>query len=644
MRRTPTGSFFRPTISIRRASVNQWKQMQARLVVLVCLAVLLCTGANVSALPSGVDLTAMDGWDIVIAQDAPVSEVYAAEEFQQLFQKAGGSELPIVRQSQRADRHVFIGASEPMMSSPVGFSVDNFGDEDLRIIVRDNLIAIAGGRPRGTLYGVYTFLEDHLGVRFLTKDHTHVPQIGTWRVVGPEDRFYHPPLNFRWSYYRETNVCPPFATKLRNNTVGTGCSSSVPSDPKLGGKSDMELTNHSFYYQISSLEYGQEHPEYFCLRDGKRWLGRKGDRRPQNKQNQPCMTNPDVLRIVTDAALKELESLSDYNNVSLGQNDNLFYCQCPECEVINQREGTPMGSLLSFVNSVADRVAQEYPDKIVGTLAYQYSRSLPNTVRPRPNVHIQLCSIECCVVHALDDPTCPLNVEFCADLDQWGQVSPHLGIWHYNINFSDYLLHCPNLRVLDDNVRYFVACGVEALLMQAAGESISCEFSDLRNYMISSLLWDPTRDGQKLMDEFLDLHYGKAAPPIRRYLDLLSDAAQASGRHHDCFGPAVRFGLDDPALAEAGLEAFAQAMALAEDETVRRRVDKASLSAYRLAIEPVWRMRNKDKLDPELAERMRPLVRRYFELCVTHKVSCIKSNGTHWDQGPKQRLEALLDL
>ena len=624
--------------------MNRWKKVcQASVVVLVWV-VLVGSVGSASAQPAGVNLAAMADWDIVIAAGASVSEVYAAREFQQYFHQAGGPELPIVRQSQRADRHVFICASQAMMRSPVGFSVDDFGDEDLRIVVRDHLIAIAGGRPRGTLYGVYTFLEDHVGVRFLTTDHTHVPQIGTWQVIGPEDRFYHPPLSFRWSFYKETNANPPFATKLRTNTVGTGCTESVASDPKLGGKTDLKLVNHSFLYQISSLEYGEEHPEYFCVRDGRRWLGSERDRLPQNKQNQPCMTNPDVLRIVTDAALKELATSYDYNNISLGQNDNDKYCQCPDCEAINTREGTPMGSQLTFVNAVADKVAEKYPDNVVGTMAYGYARKPPKTIRPRPNVHIQLCSVECCVIHALDDPSCPLNVDFCHDLNTWDALTTRgLGIWHYNINFSDYLLPCPNLRVIDDNIKYFVKQGVRAVFMQSAGNAISGELSDLRNYMISSLLWDPSRDGQKVMDEFLNLHYGKAAPAIRRYIDLINDAAQASGRHHNCFGPASRFGLEDPALAEAALDAFAEAVKLADNETIRNRVEKASLGAYRLAIEPVWRLRREDRLDPDLAQRMRPLVKRYFELCATHKVGIVTSTGDHVGKARK-RLESLLDL
>ena len=76
-----------------------------------------------------------------------------------------------------------------------------------------------------------------------------------------------------------------------------------------------------------------------------------------------------------------------------------------------------MGSLLTFVNGVADEVAKQYPHVKVGTLSYWYTRKPPKTIKPRPNVQIQLCSIECCMMHPITDPCCPKNVEFCRDMD-----------------------------------------------------------------------------------------------------------------------------------------------------------------------------------------------------------------------------------
>ncbi|MCP4639334.1 MAG: DUF4838 domain-containing protein, partial [bacterium] len=411
----------------------------------IVIAVVVVLSSGTGTPPEGVDLAAIDGWDIVVSQEASPSEAYAAEQFQALFEQAGGGRLAIVTDTQRADRHVFVGPSGLMAASPAGFSVEGFGEEDLRIVIRDDAVVIAGGRPRGTLYGVYTFLEDYMGVRFLTHDHIHVPELGPWRVVGPVDRFYHPPLAFRWSFYAETNRHPAFAAQNRTNTV--------PTEARLGGKTGLDLINHSFVSLMPSGEFGVEHPEYYAFVDGER----RPDLVKGGFATELCLTNPDVLRIVTERVLALLRANPQMANVSVSQNDNMMYCRCPGCAAIDEREGSSMGSLLTFVNAVADEVGKEFPDVLVGTLAYGYSRKAPKTVKPRPNVQIQLCSVECCILHPIDDPDCPLNVGFCLDMAEWGRLSPNVSIWNYNTNFHHYLLPCPNLRVIEPNIRYFVA-------------------------------------------------------------------------------------------------------------------------------------------------------------------------------------------
>ncbi len=591
--------------------------------------IVVCPLPSSGAAPRGVNLADLTGWDLVVDPDATPAERHAAEELRQLVAQATGVELPIVSTTDRPDRHLFVGPGEELRQSEVGFSVDGFGPEDLRIVIRNDLIAIAGGRPRGTLYGVYTFLEDYLGIRFLTADHTHVPKIDTWHVIAPVDRFYHPPLEMRWSYYGEVNRNAEWATHLRVNTVGD--------DPRFGGRSPQRLISHSFVGQIPSSKYGKEHPEYYCLRDGKRLAQVDNDA----FGNEPCLTNPDVLKIVTEAVLAEIKSHPEAGNISVSQNDNDKYCQCPECAAIDQREGTPMGSLLTFVNAVADQVAPQYPGVKIGTLSYWYSRRPPATIKPRPNVQIQLCSIECCLLHPINDPNCPKNVEFCRDMDEWGKICDQIYIWNYNTNFSNYLLPLPNLRVIGPNIRYFVSNHAQGAFMQAAGNANGAEISELRTYLIAQLLWDPSRDEQRVIDEFLDLHYGRAAGPIRSYLERIHDRAEASGRHHNCFGRLADYGLDDTD-AQAGLELFQQALELAPDEATRDRVERASICVYRAALEPIWYLGD-GPVDADLADRMRPLAERFFALCDKFQVDRPQEWGAD-TAATRQRIEKVLQM
>ena len=549
----------------------------------------------------GVDVTEMKDWTVVVARDAIPSELYAAEEFQSLFKEATGLELPIAFEPPCRKGNVFIGPGEAMKRSRVGFGVEELGEEGLRIRIKRGNIAIAGGRPRGTLYGVYEFFERHFGVRFLTCDHTHFPQGGGAVTLPRKGHSYVPPFSFRWSYYKENAVRPDFAARLRVNTVSD--------DEKLGGRTQQSLINHSLYKWINTAKYGETHPEYFALVDGERKLDVGGG------GPEPCVTNPEVTDIVTEGVLAELDANPNLKNISVSQNDNAAYCRCPKCEEINQREGTPMGAHLALVNAVAERVEKKHPDVKIGTLAYWYTRKAPKTIRPRPNMQIQLCSIECCTFHAIDDPNCPRNRKFCADMRAWKAICDDIWVWNYNTNFSCYDLPFPNLRSIGANVRFFLNNNVKGVFMQANGNGTSGEMSDLRNYVIARCLWKPGEDSWPLVEEFCRLHYQESAQPILDYLAMLHDNAEAMGLHPGCFPSAEAVGLT-PEIARKAYDCFADALAMAKSDAVRARIEKASICAHKAMIVASiegWRFEN-GVCRRDTDERYQSICERYVEL------------------------------
>src|SRR5271157_1582232 len=158
-------------------------------------------------------------------------------------------------------------------------------------------------------------------------------------------------------------------------------------------------------------------------------------------------------------------------NIAISQNDNTMYCRCDRCRAIDDLEESHMGALLTLVNETADAVAKDRPCVFVGTLAYQFSRTPPRSLKPHPNVAIQLCSIEACQIHRLNDPGCPRNAAFCKDLEGWCRICEHVYVWNYNTNFACYNFPCPNLDVIGPNVRFLASHGVNGVFMQAAGNA-----------------------------------------------------------------------------------------------------------------------------------------------------------------------------
>ncbi len=511
-------------------------------------------------------LRSMQNWKLVVAEDAIPSERYAAEEFRSLYKQVTGVEIGSGTGS-ISEGTVFIGPGKEMQAHRLGFDVNELGEEGLRFRLRRDALIIAGGRPRGTLYGVYEFFERNAGVRFLTRDHTYIPKGAGEGQLSWGEYTFTPPFSFRWSYYGENTQDPAFATRLRNNTI--------TNDERLGGRASHTLINHSVANYVPVSVYGKDHPEYFALVDGVRKLDVKGG------GPQLCVTNPEVIEIVAEAVNKEIDAHPEMVNVSVSQMDNSEYCHCPRCEAITEQEGTPMGPHLAFVNAVAERVEKKHPGVMVGTLAYDYTRKPPKTIKARDNVEIQLCSIECCTVHALNDPSCRQNVLFCTDLVGWKEKCKNIWIWNYNTNFRSYDLPFPNLRSIDKNVKFFADNGLRGVFMQAAGNAVSTEMSDLRNYMISRCLWNPMEDNSGLAFEFCDLHYGESANPIIEYLEEFHSMAE--NKHPGCFPTEGELGLYAK-RARRIRDRFDEAQKLAKSDEVKTRVEKASICAFKALI------------------------------------------------------------
>jgi len=188
--------------------------------------------------------------------------------------------------------------------------------------------------------------------------------------------------------------------------------------------------------------------------------------------------------------------------------------------------------MLRFVNSVAEEIEDEFPNVAVSTLAYQYTRKPPKITRPRHNVIVRLCSIECSFSKPLGDER---NQEFRDDIVGWSKICDRLYIWDYTTNFRHHVMPHPNLRVLGPNVKFFVDHNVKGIFEQGAYGTYGAEMAELRAWVLARLLWGPTLDGQELIDEFIAGYYGPAGPHIEDYLKVTHDAVEASGDHLGCF-------------------------------------------------------------------------------------------------------------
>ncbi len=258
------------------------------------------------------------------------------------------------------------------------------------------------------------------------------------------------------------------------------------------------------------------------------------DRRLQ----QLCLTNPEVLILVTAAVRERFRAQPDLRMVDVSQNDCYNPCQCDQCQAIAKAEESEAGPLIWFVNQVADAVREEFPGRFVGTLAYQYTRIPPRMLVPRENVIVRLCSDGCCCSHPFDACSSKNNMAFVEDIKAWQSKTRNLFIWDYTTNFAHYIQPFPNLYSLQPNIQFLVAHGARGIFAQGnyhgAGHG---EMAALRTYLLARIMWKPDCNIVQEIAEFTDAHYGPAAKHIRKYIHYL----------HGRVGPEEHIGSTYPA-------------------------------------------------------------------------------------------------
>ncbi len=532
---------------------------------------------------------------IVVADDASPSTKHGAEELQTFLEQISGAKLPIVSDREpMGPRDIILGNNAHLRKLSIEIDFDALGPEGYVIRTVDHRLVIAGGDLRGNMYGVYGLLEDHLGCRWFAPGVSRIPQRKRL-AVGPIHQRQVPVLEYREPF---THDCFDGDWCARNRVN----SSSGRLEAKHGGKVRFGggFFVHTFNRLVPPDKYFDDHPEYFSLVEGKRLKVR----------SQLCCTNGDVIRLCTEGIRKAMRDQPDAFVFSVSQNDWHNYCKCDECQALAKKEDSQMAPVLQLVNRVAAAVEKEFPNQAVETLAYQWTRKAPKTIRPRPNVIVRLCSIECCFSHSLAKCDSQANRRFRADAAAWAKVGNRLWVWDYVTDFRHYLLPFPNQRVRNDNIRFFVHHNVKGIFEQDTYNSSHSELAQLGGYITAKFLWNPDYDEETAIGEFLAGYYGRAAGPIRTYIDLLHDRAAQKNIHVNIWAPPESPHLTDQLLIEAnGLWQQAEAL-VADHPAVLKRVKLSRMSVDYAILERARRPAAEARLKTLASARFGP----FFEV------------------------------
>jgi len=440
-----------------------------------------------------------------------------------------------------------------------GCDGSTLGDEEWIIkSIGENLV-LTGGRPRGTLYAVYEFLEQQVGCHWFDEFTETVPAKPSLTLEN---------LNIRgrpafWDRRIYTGSC--------FDKTGLFCVRNKSTDilPQQLGSSIFGTPGacHTFY--AYSREWPTNHPEYLALNYvGKRVVSTSGC-----GPGQICLTNPDVRKmmrqqlkgfIVKDRAAAAKAGCLPPRVYVVAPNDIPLMCQCLRCKIFSWCERSDCGPLLDLVNSLADGIKDEYPDVLIETFAYANTLKPPRTIRPRDNVIIRLAQLNADLaptdrnlvaeypdkfrlmlsriynwwlqdyVDVFPDlfrpMTSPINRKAQAILNGWSKIAKHFAYWDYWVLYHFVTDKFPspyvNVCCLQPDLKLFHDRGMEMMFVECEYPETSSFFA-LKRWLGYKLMQNPDQDPAPLVKTFMAGYYGPAAGIMTEYLNFMEQRIAA---------------------------------------------------------------------------------------------------------------------
>lgn len=405
-------------------------------------------------------------------------------------------------------------------------------------------IYIVGGRPRGTLYGVYHFLDNILGVRWLSPYSEFVPKRADLKISPLNIRqkpayvwrdanyFIHsdPELDYKWlarNRFNHTKYNLRYvADKLKSKTFlkNSGIKNKIEL-PYSKYSMKYAYAPPSFVHTLSHLinhkKYFKEHPEW--------WEEINGKRVDRADASAMCLSNQELVNETAKNAIANIDKAPESEFISISENDNIVnYCQCAKCKILRKKYGnTDSGLLLNFVNQVAAEIHKKYPDIMVTTLAYINTEKPPANIKAGKNILVRLCAWALSHSVPYDDARNQIGSRLFKRLKAWKKICPNIGIWDYVTTYYINMVPHPNLHTIIPNLKAFYNAGVNNYFYEAdhnpgayrSGESLA------RAFLMSRGLWNPDSNTDELIKDFTNAYYGnKAGKYVREYWNLLESS------------------------------------------------------------------------------------------------------------------------
>jgi hypothetical protein len=456
---------------------------------------------------------------VVYSEGASESLIAAADFMAATIDRMSGSSgvRTAVKKGGESGFSIYVGRA----ANSALIDLSDVKDDGYKLEIKPEGIYIVGKTDDATRNGIYDFLETHLECMYVSPENTYVPLCPTVKLAL-EEKTVNPTITWRKVYQYESVQNGWYERLKMNGTI------------VKEGENSIELYNewgtwcHSSFEFVPPEEYFDEHPEYYAKFLGKRRyqfnvLGR-------TFPTHLCYTNEEVYQIAEAELVKRIEANPEVKFWDFSIMDTYFAtCRCKECKKFNKEAGSEMGTLLAFLNRLADAIRDDYPDVYLSTLAYQRVKNPPKNMKCAPNLCINVCAFPGTQSYPYStEGGIKASREFAERVVEWGKICDNILVWDYVVNFTHLKLPFPNFEFQKENLEFYLENNIRFVFHQGSREPMD-ENAEMRTYLLSRQLWDKDVDLLALAKKYVAVVYGDAAGLVEEYMDTANAAMIESG-------------------------------------------------------------------------------------------------------------------
>ena len=487
--------------------------------------ILIIIGCNSSFCTEYLQKEGKASYVIAIPENAHFTENRAAGELAEYLGKVTGVRYQILQENQLSGKKViFVGQTERAKKE---IDLASFQPEEWLIrTTNDGNLILTGGKYAGIYYAVVDYLERQAGIRWLDETCEIVPknpflQIGKW--------------NLRRS--------PSFALRQVFDLLDWNPVSGHFKERNKGFSYTQYESGVSKYYggkrpYHTAGEYAEDWPkdkaELFSSDDHGKILVPNVD---GSGGGQICMSNLEARQRVLDKMLgyikqdrleAERKKCAPPWLYDFSPNDNGFKCNCDGCMSLAESEKSYAGATVDFINWIARRVREKYPEILVKTFAYTYCEKAPENLKTEPNVVIMLAQVGVEQGNAYNTYDTirplnhPVNQPTLEIFKKWRNHTDKIFHWQYWTIYPVTPQPVVRVNALFQDIEIDKKYNVKAFFAEYENPAFN-SFSALTRYLAFKLTDNAQRDKKALLQEFMQGYYGPAAKYMLRLLEYMEE-------------------------------------------------------------------------------------------------------------------------